>query len=704
MQKNKKTHLKQKKSKSFFEAKLFQKMFIIVFSMMSLILFIYAAVIFYPSTAKRIAEESIDLTGHPTKVMFGESPKCKNSIDCWVLDEFDDQEWPVFNLPNSVIRRAKEYKYGENIWLYYRITLDVPPQLINENEEIAFSPMYVNHNIYEVYLNNTKIHAGNKIGDNPGLLVITIPKEVLKNGQVKIMIKGSMFHNYESGISHRAYWLLGKEHLLRQLYLDQERSTSTFHLLFLLSKGGIIIIFSIIFVFMSVQRGFFSFLIFAIFSSFENILIAPYLGEMLSLQTRNNIIFCFKSISMVAFFSFLVNYLHLKKKNSLVLIVSSIVFLVISLALWEYNFGESVNILTLLNITQVLWLLILLMSILLCLFILNKIRLKKMEVNRISFFRNIFLALCLYFSLILWISFFTGTYKGFDFKPVIELLFFLYIATETFQGFSFNLQEKARMEQSLIDARNISKLFIPASVPDWNKIKISTFHKQLEEAGGDWYSFLTSPSERYHYFIMCDVTGHGVQAALIVSACRSVLSSFIKRQDRRKLEGDRFIKAYISELNDILYSDGNGYFNTTFLALIFDTQENKISFINCGHPNAIVIKNPNSQNIKFEPLISHPHSNLGVSPVIEPEIKSRDLNSDEIIITFTDALLLDKYIFKKRFEKSFINLLNTFYKNKSIHTADFCHDLLQIIKLFQIENKLEIIDKDDTTLVSFHLS
>lgn len=63
-------------------------------------------------------------------------------------------------------------------------------------------------------------------------------------------------------------------------------------------------------------------------------------------------------------------------------------------------------------------------------------------------------------------------------------------------------------------ARNIQKGFVPRRIPDWNGLQFWVKFYPLTEVSGDFYDYFTIGSNKFG-FMVCDVSGHGVPAALI---------------------------------------------------------------------------------------------------------------------------------------------------------------------------------------------
>lgn len=68
-------------------------------------------------------------------------------------------------------------------------------------------------------------------------------------------------------------------------------------------------------------------------------------------------------------------------------------------------------------------------------------------------------------------------------------------------------------------ARKIQQSIIPRMTPSIEGLTIAAWYKPMEIIGGDFYDF--HQSENNLGFIMADVSGHGVPAALIVSTLKT---------------------------------------------------------------------------------------------------------------------------------------------------------------------------------------
>ena len=72
------------------------------------------------------------------------------------------------------------------------------------------------------------------------------------------------------------------------------------------------------------------------------------------------------------------------------------------------------------------------------------------------------------------------------------------------------------VEDELAIAREIQTSILPSSVPELNHARISAAYRPMTEVGGDFYEFIPVDQNRVG-FLVADVCGHGVPAALIAS-------------------------------------------------------------------------------------------------------------------------------------------------------------------------------------------
>jgi serine phosphatase RsbU (regulator of sigma subunit) len=211
-------------------------------------------------------------------------------------------------------------------------------------------------------------------------------------------------------------------------------------------------------------------------------------------------------------------------------------------------------------------------------------------------------------------------------------------------------KEEKRLSKEMADAERIALALKPDEAPQWANYWISAFHKSLTEASGDWYFFERSQSGRYGHFVLCDITGHGVQAALVVSCCKTILSSM--RLGKESLfESQHFIEAYASRLNSILYTHGKGTHSTTLVGITFDFHTNSIFSVDCGHPFPIVHSSSSSK--RWFALLGKVSDPLGFSDNLNLHTEKTEIAIGDCVIVHSDGVPLsrNRRILKRYFEE-----------------------------------------------------
>lgn len=200
-------------------------------------------------------------------------------------------------------------------------------------------------------------------------------------------------------------------------------------------------------------------------------------------------------------------------------------------------------------------------------------------------------------------------------------------------GMAFNnmvpeLKERVNLKNSLEVAQEVQQSLLPSESPDFEGVDIAATSSYCDETGGDYYGFIRRTSEAGEGLVVAvgDVSGHGMQAALLMSSVRAYL--------RSQLAGGRGLDAAVSRVNDLITDDveGTGRFMTLFLLELVD---GGAKWIRAGHDPAILY---DPETDAFEELAGDGLP-LGVMHGVEFEVGSRDsLKSGQCIVIGTDGI------------------------------------------------------------------
>ncbi len=152
--------------------------------------------------------------------------------------------------------------------------------------------------------------------------------------------------------------------------------------------------------------------------------------------------------------------------------------------------------------------------------------------------------------------------------------------------------KNALMEESLRTAREIQLTMLPQQYPtfpagapvDKSAFQFVHRYEPAESVSGDFFS-ITAISDTEVGVLICDVTGHGVRAALVTAMIRA-LAEELKPHAR---EPGNFLRKLNFDLCSILKSTGSPMLTTAFYA-VANSETGKLRFANAGHPKPLLVR------------------------------------------------------------------------------------------------------------------
>ena len=251
------------------------------------------------------------------------------------------------------------------------------------------------------------------------------------------------------------------------------------------------------------------------------------------------------------------------------------------------------------------------------------------------------------------------------------------------------------MEESLRTAREIQLTMLPQQYPTFPKgasPEESVFqfvhrYEPAESVSGDFFSITPISDTEVGVFI-CDVTGHGVRAALVTAMIRA-LAEELKPLAR---DPGAFLRKLNFDLCSILKNTGSPMLTTGFYA-VADCQNGSLRFANAGHPKPLLVRRSVGH---VEPLANsggRGQPALGLfedPPYLTTEIT---LTPGDFLMLFTDGL----YEVQGQNEELYSQeRLMLDVKNFITHPPGILFDeLLEVIRAFAINSAFD----DDVCLV-----
>jgi sigma-B regulation protein RsbU (phosphoserine phosphatase) len=202
------------------------------------------------------------------------------------------------------------------------------------------------------------------------------------------------------------------------------------------------------------------------------------------------------------------------------------------------------------------------------------------------------------------------------------------------------IRMKEQMELELSRASEVQRSFLAArrvvfpELPQAGKGFIEVIHEYRPSGpvGGDFFCLLPLSETRVGVLI-ADVMGHGVGAALTMSA----LNAMARSEAARLAKPDAFLMRLNRRLRDVIAREGAFEFITAFY-LVLDTADGSLSYATAGHHSPLLLRagTPRPERLFDREEIKGPALML----VSDPEFTSgvSRLEPGDRILLFTDGL------------------------------------------------------------------
>lgn len=236
------------------------------------------------------------------------------------------------------------------------------------------------------------------------------------------------------------------------------------------------------------------------------------------------------------------------------------------------------------------------------------------------------------------------------------------------------------IENEMQTARQIQTSILPSKVPELKGVRVAASYYPMTAVAGDFYDFIEIDHNRAG-FLIADVSGHGVPAALIASMLKVAVQSVVaSAQDPGEV---------MRLLGNILGNQLEGQF-VTAAYLYLDLEKKIARYSAAGHPPLLYwnSKTDQIQSIESNGLL------LGVVkgtsyPTREFEFK----NSDRFLL-YTDGLLETENSAGEDFGTNRLSELIRLHKNNDTQMLNKI--LFSELKLWEDKKKLQ---QDDLTWI-----
>ena len=246
------------------------------------------------------------------------------------------------------------------------------------------------------------------------------------------------------------------------------------------------------------------------------------------------------------------------------------------------------------------------------------------------------------------------------------------------QMVSANERRLLSIESELEVARQLQFSILPTDVPEVGNVRIAVAYRPMTAVAGDFYEFIPVDRRRVG-FLVADVTGHGVPAALIASMIKVASQSIVTcaHDPREVLRG--LNRILFRQLRDQLVS-------AAYLWL--DTDKSEALYSAAGHPPLLRWREGKLERIESNGVL------FGV--IADPDYPVCDLpiQSGDRFLLYTDGVIEPENAHGDPFGER--RLEEVLRRNQARPPSELSEQLLSEIRLWQ---PASLDQQDDITLI-----
>ena len=183
-------------------------------------------------------------------------------------------------------------------------------------------------------------------------------------------------------------------------------------------------------------------------------------------------------------------------------------------------------------------------------------------------------------------------------------------------------RERQRLEQEIGIARDIQQALLPKNFRDYPHIAVSGVNFPRLSVGGDYFDVFPL-DERRTAFLLADVSGKGLGAALVTTMLQGALSGMTLGTDPARVLNhvNRFLCDHVEV----------GRYATMFFGIIDDA--GRLEYINAGHPSPVLLRNATAEEAFTEG--SFP---VGLVPEAEFCTAKLQLEPNDTLVLYSDGV------------------------------------------------------------------
>jgi serine phosphatase RsbU (regulator of sigma subunit) len=193
---------------------------------------------------------------------------------------------------------------------------------------------------------------------------------------------------------------------------------------------------------------------------------------------------------------------------------------------------------------------------------------------------------------------------------------------------------EVRLAKALTDLENerkavgkIQRSLLPATLPQIPGFEMSPYYRPSEHAGGDYYDVVPLIDGQWG-FVMADVAGHGIPAAIIMTVLRTLIHAELP-SNRDKSAG-KFLQHVNRVMSETCLRDGRF---VTMWAAVLDPASRRLTYACAGHNSPRLLRGGRVFELGAPGGIP-----LGIDPGVTYENVCITLEPEDLLVIYTDGI------------------------------------------------------------------
>lgn len=224
-----------------------------------------------------------------------------------------------------------------------------------------------------------------------------------------------------------------------------------------------------------------------------------------------------------------------------------------------------------------------------------------------------------------------------------------------------------RAQQELQIARAVQSKLLPQQSPPLATLEYAGACIQARAVGGDYYDFLDLGPGRVG-FVLADIAGKGISAALLMANLQASLRSLYPGADR---ELPRFLHA----VNHLFVKNTEVTHYATVFFGVYDDAGRKLQYANCGHnPPLLMRATGEVEQLNATATV------LGLFEPWECSVAEVQLFPGDILVIYTDGITEASNRDEEEFGEA--RLISLLRQNKRLRPSELLHQILKSVQEF----------------------